>query len=145
MGFFAGQRGRFDRIIRGETDRHDLVNRPHVRFSGATLEELKERWFHAENDALGYFLWLYSRLAREGIVDVAGAGRELDVLSIFPKCFEKIEYWQDRDHGHWEETAKVLGIEHRSGGGGPTRVPVAYRAPEPDGPGQQVFGHMPKL
>ena len=107
MNFFAGQRWRFDRIIRGETDPHDLANRPHVRFSGATLQELKERWSHAENDALGYFLWFYSRLAREGAIDVARPGSELDTLSVFPKFFEKIEYWKDRDSGHWEETVKV--------------------------------------
>jgi len=107
MDFVAGQRLRFDRIIRGETDPRDRANRPHVRFSGATLGELKQRWSHAENDALGYFLWLSCRLAREGLIDVRALGRELDTLSMFPRYFERIQYWQDRDSGHWEETPKV--------------------------------------
>lgn len=42
----------------------DAANRPHVRFDGRTLSEIgDERWAHAQNDALGYFLWLSSTLA----------------------------------------------------------------------------------
>ena len=44
-----------------------MTIRPHVRFDGRTLSEIgDQRWAHAQNDALGYFLWLSSTLAASG-------------------------------------------------------------------------------
>ena len=44
-----------------------MANRPHVRFDGRTLSEIgDQRWADAQNDALGYFLWLSSTLAASG-------------------------------------------------------------------------------
>jgi hypothetical protein len=106
LDFFGRYADRFNAIIRGTVDPDDVMNRPNVRFDGATLSEIAgERWSHAQNDALGYFLWLYCRMARAG--QVAIDCRALDVLALFPRYFQAIQYWKDRDSGHWEETRKV--------------------------------------
>jgi len=67
IGFFTRYCHRFDDIISGAVDPQDVANRPHVRFDGRTLSEIgDQRWAHAQNDALGYFLWLSSTLAASG-------------------------------------------------------------------------------
>lgn len=105
MTHFINERPRFKKIINGIADPADPMNRPHVRFNGETLGELAEKWPHAQNDALGYFLWLYSRMAKEGIISVGV--RELEQLAYFPLFLSKIEYWHDEDSGHWEEKRKI--------------------------------------
>ena len=72
---------------------------------GKTLEELPQWWSHAQNDALGYFLWFYCRLIGEGIL----MPEEVDtrLLGLFVLLFRAIRYWQDEDSGHWEERRKV--------------------------------------
>ena len=81
------------------------MNRPHVRFNGLTLEENPERWSHAQNDALGYFLWLSCRLALAG--HVSSLPEDWDLLGRFALFFRSVRYWQDEDSGHWEEARKV--------------------------------------
>jgi len=67
IGFFTRYCHSFDDIISGAVDPQDVANRPHVRFDGRTLIEIgDQRWAHAQNDALGYFLWLSSTLAASG-------------------------------------------------------------------------------
>ena len=103
--FFSRHRRRFEAIIAGEVDPEDVSKRPHVRLDGHRLEEIShERWSHAQNDALGYFVWLYARLARARYV----ALHELEVstLALFPQNFAAIRFWQDPDSGHWEEARK---------------------------------------
>lgn len=58
------------------------MDRPHIRFIGETgLEDPK--WYnHKQNDALGYFMWLFDYL-------------------------RAIESWVDLDGGHWEEHSAV--------------------------------------
>src|SRR5207237_1157891 len=59
LRFWWGHRHRFDAIIAGDVDPDDVMQRPHVRFDGATLRELlDQKWSHAQNDALGYALWM---------------------------------------------------------------------------------------
>lgn len=106
MAFFASSRSRFEDIISGAADPEDVSRRPHVRFDGHTLEEMSnERWPHAQNDALGYFLWLYAELAASG--DVPLDEPALATLTLFPRYFAAIRFWQDEDSGHWEEGRKV--------------------------------------
>jgi phosphorylase kinase alpha/beta subunit len=105
LRFFTRHRQRFDGIISGTVDPGEAMNRPHIRFDGSTLEELPERWPHAQNDALGYFLWLYAQLALGGHVPL-GEG-EAATLALFPAYFRAIRFWQDEDSGHWEEVRKV--------------------------------------
>jgi hypothetical protein len=83
-----------------------VMSRPHVRFDGTTLSEIRgERWPHAQNDALGYFLWLCSSLGRSGILQLQGA--DLDTIVQLTGYFRAIRYWEDNDSGHWEETRKI--------------------------------------
>ena len=105
LRFFDRHRERFERVIDGSVDPADVTRRPHVRFNGETLEEIDVRWPHAQNDALGYTLWLSANLMRQGAMHLSAAERS--VLALFPPYFKSIRYWEDEDSGHWEETRKV--------------------------------------
>jgi len=105
MAYFIKHQNRFIDIIAGTADATIPMNRPHIRFEGNTLEEVKEKWAHAQNDALGYFLWMFCKLVNEGAL--APGADELNMLALFPPYFEAIGYWQDEDSGHWEETRKI--------------------------------------
>lgn len=100
--FFLKQRDRFEAIIEGRADPSAPMNRPQVRFNGMTLGEIKTGWSHAQNDALGYFLWLYCLLAGRECFHPKG-----ELLALFVLYFEAIHYWKDEDSGHWEERRKV--------------------------------------
>lgn len=103
--YFATQRPRFEQIIRNPELKVDAMRRPHVRFNGDTLTELQQQWSHAQNDALGYFLWLASTLVSERLLTLSDDLRS--VLGLFPDYFRAIEYWHDEDSGHWEEIRKI--------------------------------------
>lgn len=84
----------------------DVSNRPHVRFNGQTLDEIPgKRWAHAQNDALGYCLWLCARLIQRGILPAQP--EFVDTMASLARYFAAIRYWEDEDSGHWEETRKV--------------------------------------
>lgn len=105
LNWFKLQEPRFKAIINGQTDPQDIMQRPHIRFRGESMEDSLEKWSHAQNDALGYFLWLYCRLMNVGILtwDEESAA----VLPLFPRYWKAIQFWQDADSGHWEETRKI--------------------------------------
>jgi GH15 family glucan-1,4-alpha-glucosidase len=106
LTFFADHRRRFQEIISGAVDPQDVSKRPHVRFDGHGLQEItSQRWPHAQNDALGYFLWLYAKLAYGG--HVALDDLAVSTLALFPSYFEAVRFWQDEDSGHWEEARKI--------------------------------------
>ncbi len=107
LAYFDKHRRRFDDIIAGKADPCDPMNRPHVRFDGKALAEIDQKWPHAQNDALGYFLWCYSKLAQDDDGLVRYGQKELECLARFPRYFQAIRYWQDADSGHWEEMRKV--------------------------------------
>ena len=50
--YFLKHRDRFDKIISGEANPKEVMQRPHIRFDGNTLGEIDEKWAHAQNDAL---------------------------------------------------------------------------------------------
>jgi len=103
--FLHSQTPRIAEILAGRLDPHDVMNRPHIRFDGRTVAELEERWAHAQNDALGYFLWIAARLVAAGHLPLTDDLREtLAALVLF---LERIEFWIDEDSGHWEETRKA--------------------------------------
>lgn len=104
LDFYCKYRSRFFGIITGRVDASDPMNRPHIRFRG-DLTELTEKWSHAQNDALGYWLWLTSKLALTG--DLVLRPEDVHVLILLLKYWEKIRYWGDEDSGHWEESRKV--------------------------------------
>lgn len=103
--YFREHEWKFHGIIEGTLDAGDPMNRPHVRFNGNTLEEVNQKWAHAQNDALGYFLWLFCKLSNaEG---VCPCQEDMELLALFPLYFNAIRFWEDEDSGHWEETRKI--------------------------------------
>ena len=71
MEYFTKHRSRFESIIKEPSLGQNVMNRPQIRFKGETLAENPEYWPHAQNDALGYFLWFYCLLARDGLLRVS--------------------------------------------------------------------------
>uniref|UniRef100_A0A7C2NVJ5 Phosphorylase kinase n=1 Tax=Schlesneria paludicola TaxID=360056 RepID=A0A7C2NVJ5_9PLAN len=105
MTYFIRHQRRFADVIEGRADPSDPMQRPHIRFNGDTLDELPEKWAHAQNDALGYFLWFYGLLVEQEAIRPAPAA--WSVLADIAAYFRAIEYWHDEDSGHWEETRKI--------------------------------------
>ena len=103
--FFSKYLFRFDDIIAGAVDHKAPMNRAHIRFDGDSLSELPEKWSHAQNDALGYFVWLFCNLASAGAIPLTGGGFAL--LEKFIAYFSAIQFWEDEDSGHWEEVSKI--------------------------------------
>lgn len=105
MTYFKKHRRRFMDAIESRQAPQDPMRRPHIRFDGHNLEEItNETWAHAQNDALGYFLWFYSRLANQQILEIHQ--EDVDMLALFALYFKTIRFWKDEDSGHWEETRK---------------------------------------
>lgn len=105
IAYFQKFKWRFEGIIEGKVDPNNVMQRPHVRFNGHNLSEIDQPWEHAQNDALGYFLWFYCKLAREKLITLPP--ENLEILALFPFYFQAINYWQDEDSGHWEEERKI--------------------------------------
>jgi hypothetical protein len=103
--YFSKQTSRFVKIISGAGDLNEPMNRVHVRFDGSRLEEVPEKWAHAQNDALGYFVWLFCRMAVTKAVTLSLD--DLELLAAFVAYFRAIRFWEDEDSGHWEEIRKV--------------------------------------
>ena len=103
--FLHTQRRKVDDIVAGRADPGNVMLRPHVRFDGDRLAEVPERWAHAQNDALGIWLWLASRLALAG--HLALAAEDLELFAAFVRYLGAIRFWEDEDSGHWEESRKV--------------------------------------
>lgn len=105
MAHFQSQRPRFQAVIAGSVAPHQLYERPQIKFCGDPLSELPTPWPQAQNDALGYFLWFYSQLGRDG--QITPTVEAVETLALFPPYFGAICYWQDADNGHWEESPKI--------------------------------------
>ena len=103
--FLHTQRNKLRDIITGKADPRDVMRRPHIRFDGAKLVELPEKWAHAQNDAIGYWLWLSSKLAQAG--HWQPTGDDIKLFSNFVEYLAAIRFWEDEDSGHWEEARKV--------------------------------------
>jgi Glycosyl hydrolases family 15 len=105
LEFYHLHAHRFDAWISGTADPNDVMQRPHIRFNGDLLAENSQKWSHAQNDALGGFLWLASQMAAVG--DLQLSPNDWQVLQRVVGFLEAVRYWQDADSGHWEETRKV--------------------------------------
>ena len=103
--FLATQTPRMQAIIRKPAKKENVHQRPHVRFDAQTLGELSEVWPHAQNDSLGYTVWLRFRLANEEGRTLTAEEREL--YSLLAGYFRAIKYWADLDSGAWEEGRKL--------------------------------------
>ncbi|KAI9104704.1 Six-hairpin glycosidase-like protein [Phlyctochytrium arcticum] len=84
----------------------NVMLRPHIRFNGTLLQENAQTWAHAQNDAIGYFLWLASKLILGGFMPTE-TNDLTDLLALIPMYFHAIRFEQDKDSGHWEEARKV--------------------------------------
>ncbi len=105
MDYFQRHCDRFTAIIQSQVNADEPMNRPHIRFNGRDLSEIDQKWAHAQNDALGYFLWLYCKLAQVGAIRPERSAGEM--LNCFVAYFDAIGYWADADSGHWEEARKI--------------------------------------
>jgi phosphorylase kinase alpha/beta subunit len=105
LQFFSKHRFRFENILSGRASPADPMERPHIRFDGQTLTEVDEIWAHAQNDALGMWLWMASKLIQAGQLPVDHGG--WNVLCDLVHFFQAIQFWQDEDSGHWEEIRKI--------------------------------------
>jgi len=103
--YFVKHLYRFTAIIEGSADPECPMNRPHVRFDGLTLNEIPQKWAHAQNDALGYFLWLLSRMTLAGVY--SPDEKSVQVIGALVLYFRAIRFWEDQDSGHWEEARKI--------------------------------------
>ena len=103
--FFETQAIRFDAVIAAGRAPDDPSERPHIRFEGTTGREVNTRWPHAQNDALGAFVWFIGKLLAEGALSLNA--RLTALLNRFVRYFEAIAFWQDEDSGHWEEQRKI--------------------------------------
>lgn len=105
LEFFGKHRHKFEAVLDGTADISDSMQRPHIRFDGESLTENSEKWSHAQNDALGYLVWLSTKMALAGDFDLDI--ERLQVVSLIVQYLGYIKYWQDEDNGHWEETRKI--------------------------------------
>ena len=105
MRFLQGQQYRMRQIIQLPFLAADPMKRPHVRFNAQKIEEISQKWPHAQNDALGYFLWFFCKMAKEGVIEIQE--NEIQTLVDLVLYLNAIEYWKDQDSGHWEEIRKV--------------------------------------
>jgi phosphorylase kinase alpha/beta subunit len=103
--FFRTQLPKIADVLAGKADAvGDPMLRPHIRFDGHKVAEIDVKWSHAQNDALGYFLWIAAKLIEAGALPPT---KELgEVLAAVVLFLERIEFWRDEDSGHWEETRK---------------------------------------
>ncbi len=105
MQFYGRYSHRFVDIIEGRSDFNEPMNRPHIRFNGSQLNELDEKWSHAQNDALGYLLWLTCRLIQRHQWTLNSD--QWNIIANLVHFLATIRYWQDEDSGHWEEVRKI--------------------------------------
>ena len=105
--YFSKHLNRFHKIIASPNLKENIQERPHVRFDALTLGEVGETWPHAQNDALGYALWLRFVMANSAEDPWPLTENDWQVYGLFPDYFAAIEFWSDPDSGSWEETRKI--------------------------------------
>lgn len=74
-----------------------------VRVHGRTLENDREQ--RVQNDSVGYTLWLTSNLIHKGVIQPTA--EDLDVLAQTVHYLDRVQYWHDKDQGHWEEDSRI--------------------------------------
>jgi phosphorylase kinase alpha/beta subunit len=112
--FFHRYRQRIETILENPRVATDENNRPHIRFDGETLTEIDTPWAHAQNDAIGYFLWLWAARCPSvndpehvDLIHPVVEPWEKETVSLLLQYLYVIQYWQDEDSGHWEEERKI--------------------------------------
>src|SRR5690606_26378920 len=77
----------------------------HSRYS-TELKELPVEWGHAQNDAIGAFLWGIGegyRLGQKVIRDK----KDIEIVQKHVNYLECLQYWQAKYNGMWEENMEV--------------------------------------
>ncbi|MCC3357343.1 glycoside hydrolase family 15 protein [Bacillus sp. REN16] len=77
----------------------------HSRYS-TDLKEMHVEWGHAQNDAIGAFLWGVGegyRLGQKVIRDK----KDIEIVQKLVDYLECLQYWHAKDNGMWEENMEV--------------------------------------
>lgn len=77
----------------------------HSKYS-TDLKELPDDWGHAQNDAIGAFLWGVGEGHRNG-QKVIRDERDLRIVQKLVDYLECLQYWQASDNGMWEENMEL--------------------------------------
>lgn len=77
----------------------------HARYS-KLLMEIHEEWGHAQNDAIGAFLWGIGEGVRNG-KNVIRDTKDLEIVQKLVHYLECVQYWQEEDNGMWEENREL--------------------------------------
>lgn len=77
----------------------------HSRYS-TDLREIPVEWGHAQNDAIGAFLWGVGEGLRNG-QHVIRDDRDLGIIQKLVHYLECLQYWQAKDNGMWEENMEI--------------------------------------
>ena len=77
----------------------------HSKYS-TDLKELPADWGHAQNDAIGAFLWGVGEGFRHG-QKVIRDEHDLQIVQKLVNYLECLQYWQARDNGMWEENMEI--------------------------------------
>ncbi|MFJ8248242.1 glycoside hydrolase family 15 protein [Peribacillus asahii] len=77
----------------------------HSRYS-TDLKEIPVEWGHAQNDAIGAFLWGVGEGFRHG-KKVIRDERDLQIVQKLVDYLECLQYWQAIDNGMWEENMEL--------------------------------------
>ncbi|PLT35591.1 glycoside hydrolase family 15 protein [Bacillus sp. V5-8f] len=77
----------------------------HSRYA-TDLTEIPVEWGHAQNDAIGAFLWGVGEGVRHG-KKVIRDDKDLQIIRKLVQYLECLQYWQAKDNGMWEENMEV--------------------------------------
>lgn len=77
----------------------------HSRYS-KDLKEIHQEWGHAQNDAIGAFLWGVGEGVKHG-QKVIRHDKDLQILQKLVDYLECLQYWQAKDNGMWEENMEL--------------------------------------
>jgi len=78
----------------------------HARYNPETLEEFWDEWGNKQNDAVGAFLFRVAEMVRAGRDLIRDSG-DLRILVKLVLYLQSVRYWEDRDHGMWEEAEEL--------------------------------------
>jgi phosphorylase kinase alpha/beta subunit len=78
----------------------------HARFHPETFEEYWEEWGNSQNDAVGEVLNLLCELELRGH-SVVETDDERAMVQKIIDYLVRLQYWQDKDNGIWEENMEV--------------------------------------
>ena len=82
-----------------------LFEHIHARYS-TDLKELPVEWGHAQNDAIGAFLWGIGEGYRHGQKVIRNQD-DLEIIQKLVDYLDCLQYWQAEDNGMWEENVEI--------------------------------------